>query len=296
MLSLLAGRFDALILSHLAHHIHSNALLPALTSFGLREESMRNPPGAPSHDPMVALLPFFDDRAGLEFIQIKTAHGVHTDRLEMMIDMWRNAGCKLRGLRLSVEGGAEESRTVMDLLRGDGDEGDEALLENIGELVVKVPDWNGSAVLPTVLTYIVSQNCTAASLGHLKLTRPPSFVPHSLQNPHLSIVTPLTHLHTLSLGFGFAPAASTVFKDATVLLANQIPSLELVFWPGYRRPNRVYAVRISRRPKANKDGEWEDVTEDDLLLLGLVAGEAGFRQDEWAEGVGGEWDWARLLA
>ena len=156
ILSLLAGRFDALILSHLAHHIHAHSLLPALTSFGLREEAMRNPPGAPAHDPMVALLPFFDGRAGLKFIQIETAHGVHTDRLEMMIDMWRDAGCRLRGLRLSVEGGAEESRTVMDLLRGDGHEGDDALLEDVRELVVRVPDWNGSAVLPTALTYIVS--------------------------------------------------------------------------------------------------------------------------------------------
>jgi hypothetical protein len=70
----------------------------------------------------------------------------------------------------------------------------------------------------------------------------------------MPILSDLTKLHTLSLGFGFGPANSTVFKDATVSLANSIPSLELVFWPGYRRPNRIYAVSISRRPKQDKLG------------------------------------------
>ena len=134
-------------------------------------------------------------------------------------------------------------------------------------------------------------------MANWQLTFASLSIPHPpRQNPHLPILTPLAHLHTLSLGFGFAPANSTVFKDATVSLANQIPTLELVLWPGYRRPNRIYAVRISRRPKADGNGGWEDVVDADLMLMGLVGGEEGFRRDEWAEGVGGEWDWARLLA
>ena len=44
-----------------------------------------------------------------------------------------------------------------------------------------------------------------------------------------------------------------------------------------------------------EDGEFLHIEEDDLVLLGLVAGDEGWRKDEWAEGVGGEGDWARLL-
>jgi len=44
-----------------------------------------------------------------------------------------------------------------------------------------------------------------------------------------------------------------------------------------------------------EDGEFLHIEEDDLVLLGLVAGDEGWRKDEWAEGVGGERDWARLL-
>ena len=287
-----AGRFDALILSHLTVHIKSNFLFQNLTSFGLREESARNPPGAPSHDPMVALLPLFDNRDGLKYIQIETAHGVPMDRLEIMISKWRRAETRLRGLRVTVAGGAEESKNVLDLLSGDGDAGDEDLLEDISELVIKVPSWNSSDILPTVLGYIVSRSSRDV-LNHT-LTHPSASTP--IQNPHAPLLHPLTNLHTLSLGFGFAPAHSTVFKDATVSLANSIPSLQLVFWPGYRRPSRIYAVSISRRPKAGQEGTaWEDVTEDDLVMLGLVGGDVGFRVDEWAEGVGGDSDWARLL-
>jgi len=45
----------------------------------------------------------------------------------------------------------------------------------------------------------------------------------------------------------------------------------------------------------DEDGEFLHVEEEDLVLLGLVAGDEGWRKDEWAEGVGGERDWARLL-
>ncbi|KAL7414498.1 hypothetical protein BDY24DRAFT_385412 [Mrakia frigida] len=277
-----AGRFDALILSHLSMHLHSNSLLPLLTSFGLKETSPRQPPGAPSHDPMVALLPIFKGREGLKWIQIETAEGVDVERLEMMVNEWKESKMRLRGLRVSVQGTATKAEVFLALLTNE-DVGGEELAEEMRELVVKLPRWNESSTLPV-------------AVGHV--------------NPLLSSLTPLRNLHTLSVGFGFAPANSTVYKDASIVLANAIPSLELVFWPGYRRPNRVYGVRIRRRVRgeeerqdatesgsdAGEDGEFLHVEEEDLILLGLVAGDEGWRKDEWAEGVGGERDWARLLA
>jgi len=117
---------------------------------------------------MVALLPIFKGREGLKWIQIETAEGVDVQRLEMMVDEWKEAKMRLRGLRMSVDGDADQAEEFLDLLMNgeDEEEGEGGLMEEARELVIKLPSWNESNALPIAVGYIVSSYLSP----HLMLT------------------------------------------------------------------------------------------------------------------------------
>jgi len=77
-----------------------------------------------------------------------------------MIVEWEGAKMKLRGLRLSVQGDASQAEEFMKMLmlQEDGREGEGGLMEEVRELVIRLPSWNESTALPIAVGYLVSSS------------------------------------------------------------------------------------------------------------------------------------------
>lgn len=257
VVSLTARRFDALILSHLARSVRapvsatSPPILPALAVLGLHESGERPFTGAPHVDIVGALHPLLEARGkGLKFLQFRTGHGLEIEKLQGLDGVMAQAGGVLEELHLTVK------VDVFDIA-------DYIALE---ELEAWTAPGHESEVRPSVAAFHLHHSLTPLhavlalrypndddrdpSIRHASRPLGPAsarvlpgqpatpfqFLPYcqpnfsSLQNPILRELRHTPSLTSLSVGFGFAPAESTAFMPATVLLANTLPELRYVRW------------------------------------------------------------------